>query len=690
MRTSAGHRQVNRRTRSALMGAALTVLVGLAALHSWLTQGLVRLSYDLPFLWHRVPLTNNLVMVAMDQAAHTELGQTLGHWNRALHADLLEKLEADGCRLVVMDLLFPEPDPESPTNDLALVEALRNSKSVLIGAEWAELSQDGLAGGGVVPPARLFSDAVGDRWGVAVLATDKADWAVREHPIEEGPVPSLHWKAANLLGANPPRLTADLQERRWVRYYGNFKPGGASLDRISYHLALSKPPGFFRQKIVFVGAYRLTGRIGDEKDEFRVPYTRWDGLPAAGAEVLATLCLNLVRGDWLTRLPPLAESLTIAAAGLALGFGLVLLRPGWVIATGVVAFVGVALLGSALMSNTRIWFPWMIIGGAQVPTALFWSAVAYGKRLRREKQDVETQLERARAGASHHGRLGLEDQQSTVTDAPNVPDHQVLKLVGEGAYGRVWLVRNQVNLYRAAKVVHRDRLPRPAVYEREFKGIAQYMPHSLNHVALLHVVHVGRDDDEGFFYYLMEAADDEVNGSAIQPESYSPRDLAKELARQQRLPLRQSAELALQLASALEYLHAHGLVHRDIKPSNIVFVNGVAKLADIGLVCHFDPEAENPTSQIGTLAYMAPDAHPSPASDVYSLGLVLYEMCTGCPSRDFPAVPAHLLDQSDMAGFARLNRIILKACARDASQRHASGGMLKEDLARFLHELPNP
>ena len=82
----------------------------------------------------------------------------------------------------------------------------------------------------------------------------------------------------------------------------------------------------------------------------------------------------------------------------------------------------------------------------------------------------------------------------------------------------------------------------------------------------------------------MELADDQVVGQSVRSADYSARTLQSDLNARESLPIEECAYIGGELAYALHYLHAHGLVHRDIKPSNIVYVNGRPKLADIGLV----------------------------------------------------------------------------------------------------------
>src|SRR5207247_4228470 len=104
------------------------------------------------------------------------------------------------------------------------------------------------------------------------------------------------------------------------------------------------------------------------------------------------------------------------------------------------------------------------------------------------------------------------------------------------------------------------------------------------HPGLVHILHAGRNDEAGYYYCIMEAGDDELAGQAINPETYSPRNLAKDLRKRGKIPVAECVSMTLSLADALDFLHQQRLIHRDIKPSNIIFVNGVPKLADIGLV----------------------------------------------------------------------------------------------------------
>src|SRR4029077_14369774 len=93
---------------------------------------------------------------------------------------------------------------------------------------------------------------------------------------------------------------------------------------------------------------------------------------------------------------------------------------------------------------------------------------------------------------------------------PSIPDHTLRRPIGRGAYGEVWLARNVMGAPRAVKIVWRRQFESDRPYEREFAGIQRYEPVSRSADGLVHVLHVGRNDAECYFYYVMELADGEV------------------------------------------------------------------------------------------------------------------------------------------------------------------------------------
>jgi serine/threonine protein kinase len=282
---------------------------------------------------------------------------------------------------------------------------------------------------------------------------------------------------------------------------------------------------------------------------------------------------------------------------------------------------------------------------------------------------------------------------STATVGPHIPDHELLKKIGGGSYGEVWLARNALGGWRAVKIIYRGSFDHDRPFEREFEGIQKFEPISRAHPSQLNILHVGRNQAEGYFYYVMELADDanapvsscklKVEGERepstfnFQPATYAPHTLKLDLYRRTRLPPTECIQIGLALTTALEHLHAHGLVHRDIKPSNIIFVNGVPKLADIGLVATMDKTM----SFVGTSGFLPPEGPGTPRGDIYSLGKVLYEIGMGRDRQEFPKLPSDLAETVELPRLIELNAIILKACHHDPRQRYQSGREMAAELA---------
>ena len=121
------------------------------------------------------------------------------------------------------------------------------------------------------------------------------------------------------------------------------------------------------------------------------------------------------------------------------------------------------------------------------------------------------------------------------TAAPRIPDHEVLRCIGKGSYGEVWLARAVTGTLRAVKVVRREDFELDRTFEREFEGIMKFEPVSREHPGLVHVLHVGRNDEEKFYYYVMELGDDRERGSRVDAADYEPRTLGTDKAIKQRL-----------------------------------------------------------------------------------------------------------------------------------------------------------
>lgn len=265
---------------------------------------------------------------------------------------------------------------------------------------------------------------------------------------------------------------------------------------------------------------------------------------------------------------------------------------------------------------------------------------------------------------------------------PVIPDHEVLRKIGGGAYGEVWLARGVTGALRAVKVVRREDFEDARGFEREFEGILKFEPISRDHPALVNILHVGRSPDGvSFYYYVMELGDDLSTGRDINPIEYQPRTLRADHQQATGVPWEtgECIDVGLRLAEALHHLHEGGLAHRDVKPSNVIFVNGKAKLADIGLVA-----ARGQRTFVGTEGFVPPEGPGSAQADVYSLGKVLYEIATGNDRMNFPELPDEMPTGSDRKRWLELNRIICDVCEPRISKRKIStAAELAEALRRI-------
>ena len=265
---------------------------------------------------------------------------------------------------------------------------------------------------------------------------------------------------------------------------------------------------------------------------------------------------------------------------------------------------------------------------------------------------------------------------------PSIPDHEVLRIIGGGAYGEVWLARGVTGALRAVKAVYREDFEDTRGFEREFEGILKFEPMSRDHPALVNILHVGRSPDNvSFYYYVMELGDDVRTGRDINPIEYEPRTLRADHQQATGIPwkIADCIDVGLRLAEALHHLHEGGLAHRDVKPSNIIFVGGKAKLADIGLVA-----ARGQRTFVGTEGFVPPEGPGSAQADVYSLGKVLYEIATGKDRMNFPELPDEVPSGPGRKRWLELNRIICDVCEPRISKRQIStAAELVEALRRI-------
>jgi serine/threonine protein kinase len=274
-----------------------------------------------------------------------------------------------------------------------------------------------------------------------------------------------------------------------------------------------------------------------------------------------------------------------------------------------------------------------------------------------------------------------------VTDEVIADRYELEGLVGTGGMSSVYKARDRLLERRVAlKVLHphhaddQDFVDR---FRKEARSVAQ-----LSHPNIVTVI--DRGDDDGRQFIVFEYVDGE--------------NLKELVTREGPLPLGRALELALQVGRGLSFAHSHGLVHRDVKPQNVL-MNGddQAKVTDFGIARSIDVDVSvtQTGTVLGTSAYIAPEQASggdiTPQTDVYSLGVVLYELLTGevpFPGESFVAVamkhindpaPSVLERRPDVP--PRLAAAVDRALAKDPAERFASMDDFVAELSACLAEL---
>ena len=242
---------------------------------------------------------------------------------------------------------------------------------------------------------------------------------------------------------------------------------------------------------------------------------------------------------------------------------------------------------------------------------------------------------------------------------PDIPNFELERCCGSGAFGDVWVGRDLNGVRRAVKVLNKERLKNLGVLDKEIRGLKLYCKDVPRHPNLIEVFHTG--ETEALLYYAMELADNATEGDT----EYVASTLALKLNSGVKITPAEASDIAWSVLDAVSALHQAGLVHRDIKPDNIVYVNGKTKLADMGLLT---PNSEKITLA-GTQGFLPPEGVNGYGADLYAVGKLLYCMLTGNPATDFPSLPDGKIENT--LG-VRINRIILKACSQKESERFQS------------------
>ncbi len=257
--------------------------------------------------------------------------------------------------------------------------------------------------------------------------------------------------------------------------------------------------------------------------------------------------------------------------------------------------------------------------------------------------------------------------------------YEILKEIGEGGMAMVYKARCKLlNRYVAVKVL-KNEYSRDLEFVKRFRAEAQSAA-SLTHPNIVSVYDVG--EENGINYIVMELLEGDT--------------LKDEIERKGKLPSDTVLKYASQIASALEAAHNAKIVHRDIKPQNIVLTsNNIAKVTDFGIAKMSSKETiTSATSTMGSVHYFSPEhakgCYTDEKSDIYSLGVVMYEMATGKlpfnadtpvtvalkQIQEEPTAPKDLEPSVSLA----LNDIILKAMAKKPADRYQTASAMLDDI----------
>ncbi|MFO1460322.1 MAG: CHASE2 domain-containing protein [Verrucomicrobiota bacterium] len=668
--------------RAAIQGALITSICGALALLFGVLDGP---SYDWAYQFRPTVIPTEALIVEMDESSTTRLNQdNVARWDRRMHARILENLHAAGAKAVAFDVLFDLP--MSPEADLRLRAALSSNGPVFLGAGITR--NDAGSGGHVFSAIRTLAPQDLFRfvpWGYTERGY--ASETIRSPFSLTNGIKTLGQHLVELHGHQRP---VEIPAGAWINYYG--PPG--TLPHCSFVDVYSNsiPAAAISNKVVFVGAKTTIATMGPSSDYYRSPYRFSDPPMMPGVEVTATSFLNLLRRDFLFRLPPWVELLLILMLGGVVGYLGVYFEPGRAIALGLTGAIGLGILSMSQVWMSHHWFPWLTFSGVEVPVAVCWAVVVRTRHLSEEDRRLRKLLKRgnraaASASAAPAASPGAGAAEETIKGVtPQIPDHEMIRSIGKGAYGEIWLARDILGSYHAVKIIRRDSFPNATPFDREFKGLQKYTPYSRSHPGLVHILHVGRDDAAGFFYYIMEAGDDEHAGQDIDPVRYTPRNLGTDISRRGPLAPKQVVQYGIELCEALEFLHRQDLIHRDIKPSNIIFVQGRPKIADIGLVTNIGTEG----SFGGTPGYIPPEGPGMPTADIFSMGRLLYVALSGNPVKEFMNWPEPVVRAVPAETLQQLENIIAKACEPIAADRYQTVGELIAALRDCRVEGGNP
>ena len=265
--------------------------------------------------------------------------------------------------------------------------------------------------------------------------------------------------------------------------------------------------------------------------------------------------------------------------------------------------------------------------------------------------------------------------------------YEILEEVGLGGMATVYKAKDHVLNRLVAVKVLKDEFTTDTEFIKRFNTEAQSAA-SLSHPNIVSIYDVGHEDENNLYYIVMELVKGKTLKEIINDEGV--------------LTWKWAVNIAMQIASALELAHKNGIVHRDIKPHNIIITeDGIAKVTDFGIA----KAVSNSTitafgTTIGSVHYFSPEqakgGFTDAKSDLYSLGVVMYEMLTGkvpCDAdtqvsvalkhmQEEPKEPTELNSEIPTA----VNQIVVKAMQKEPSARYQNATEMLHDLSKALKD----
>lgn len=263
--------------------------------------------------------------------------------------------------------------------------------------------------------------------------------------------------------------------------------------------------------------------------------------------------------------------------------------------------------------------------------------------------------------------------------------YEIIRVIGEGGMANVYLANDTILNRKVAVKVLRGDLANDEKFVRRFQREA-LSASSLNHPNIVEMYDVGEDD--GNFYIVMEYVDG--------------KNLKQLIKRRTKLSLTEVVDIMKQLTDGIAHAHDSFIIHRDIKPQNMLILdNGLVKITDFGIAVALNSTQLTQTNSVmGSVHYLPPEQAAGKGatfkSDIYSLGIMMYELITGkLPFRGENAVEIALKQMKEPIPSIRednneipqaVENIVLKACAKNPKNRYDTAREMYNDLCTCLDE----